>query len=593
MLLLGVFHSYSDPSAALVHDGRVVAFVEEERLSRVKHAKGAFPSRAIASVLETGGVSLGDIDAIAQAWDCPAYDSGAMAAHYDHINALYPANPSDIAYQQRHLAHLTSAHQESVIRQHLRQQFGEAAIPPIRFVKHHLAHACMAYFHSGMDNVLVLTIDGSGELVLTIDGSGEAVSTAWWRGSGGRLELLHEVNIPHSLGWFYSAFTEYLGFQAYDGEYKLMGLAAYGQANPVLREKLEKLIWYDGAGGFVSDPMRLSRGPRQYSYYYPDALADYMEKPPRAWRDELTQWHMDLAYEVQRRLEILVAGMVQHWSEKTGLRQLAVAGGVGLNVKMNGHLFTSGLIDDLFVHPLCADPGVSIGAAMALEYLDHPNELAQLRQKLRRVDFGPAYDDAAIEQVLKGCKLHYTYEPMIEARVADLLARGQVVGWFQGGVEGGPRALGHRSILADPRSVASRDKVNSVIKFREFWRPFCPSMTPAGAERYLSRYTDAPFMVLAFPCRDAAAREVPAIVHVDGSCRPQIVDAEQNPRYFRLLRAFDRLTGVPCLLNTSFNVKGEPIVCTPHDALRTFAATGLDALALGSYLLVKPEVVAR
>ncbi len=420
MLLLGVFHSYSDPSAALLRDGQVLAFVEEERLTRIKHAQGAFPSRAIAAVLEAGDVSLGEIDAIVQAWDCPAYDSGAMAAHYDRINATYPTNPSDIAYQQRHLAHLTSAHQEGVIHQHLRQQFGEVTIPPIHFVKHHLAHACMAYFHSGMEDVLVLTIDGSGE----------AVSTAWWRGSGRRLELLHEVNMPHSLGWFYSAFTEYLGFQAYDGEYKLMGLAAYGQSNAVLREKLEKLIWYDGVGGFGSDPIRISRGPRQYSYYYPDALVDYMETPPRAWREELTQWHMDLAYEVQRRLETLVAEMLQYWSEKTGLRRLAVAGGVGLNVKMNGHLFASGLIDDMFVHPLCADTGVSIGAAMALEY--HNDEHVLTPQRLRQVDLGPAYDDAAIEQVLKGCKLSYTYEPMIEARVAELLARGQVVGWFQG-----------------------------------------------------------------------------------------------------------------------------------------------------------------
>ncbi len=578
MQILGVFHSYSDPSAALVRDGQVVAFVEEERLTRVKHAQGAFPSRAIASVLQSGGVSLDSIDALAQAWDCEAYDSGAMAAHYDHINAIYPTNDGDIAYQQRHLSHLTSDHQQSVIRQHLRQQFGEVELPPIRFVKHHLAHACMAYFHSGMEDALVLTIDGSGE----------AASTTWWRGCGGRLEWLHEVKIPHSLGWFYSAFTEYLGFQAYDGEYKLMGLAAYGHDNPVLREKLEKLIWYDGAGGFVSDPMGLSRGPRQYSYYYPDTLVDYMEKPPRAWRDELTPWHLDLAYEVQRRLETLVADMVGYWSAKTGLRRLAVAGGVGLNVKLNGHLFTTKQVDDIFVHPLCADTGVSIGAAMAVEYHDHT--LAP--ERIRHVALGPTHDDDEIEHVLQSCKVNYTYEPDIEARVADLLAQGQVVGWFQGRMEAGPRALGNRSILADPRSVASRDKVNAIIKFREFWRPFCPSMTPAGADRYLSRYTDAPFMVLAFPCREAASREIPAVVHVDGSCRPQIVDAEQHPRYFRLLQAFDQLTGVPCLLNTSFNVKGEPIVCTPHDAMRTFAATGLDALALGPYLLQKPQAMA-
>jgi len=469
---------------------------------------------------------------------------------------------------------LSSASQKQIILQNLRKQFGNVQFPPIVFVRHHLAHACMAYFHSGMQDALVLTIDGSGE----------SVTTAWWLGTNRQLTLLHEVKIPHSLGWFYAALTEYLGFEAYDGEYKIMGLAAYGKGDAELQEKVAKLVWYDGQGGFETDPMLLSRGKRSFSYYYPDALVEYMGRNPRADNEEITQWHIDLAYAVQKRLETSVEKMLQYGVAQTGMRNLAVAGGVGLNVKMSGTLFTSGLVDDIFVHPLCADTGVSIGAAMVLEYRKGELELSRLRD----VSFGPSYDDEEIERVLQACKLPYTREESIAKSVAELLAQGKVVGWFQGHMEGGPRALGNRSILADPRYVESRDRVNAVIKFREFWRPFCPSMTPIGSERYLAKHTHAPFMVLAFQASAGAEKEVPAVVHVDGSCRPQIVEAD-NARYFQLIQEFEKISGVPCVLNTSFNIKGEPVVCTPHDAIRTFSATGLDALAIGPFLLMKPN----
>jgi len=574
MQILGVFHSYFDPSAALVRDGEVIAFAEEERLVRVKHAHGRFPSKAVRHVLEAGGVTLSDIDAIVQGWDCNAYENGEMAAHYDGINARYRTTEQDLAYQKRHLENLSASAQSGIILRNLRKDYGDLEFPPVVFVRHHLAHACMAFQHSGMSQALVLTIDGSGEWV----------TTAWWLARNGRLELLREVDIPHSLGWFYAAFTEYLGFEAYDGEYKVMGLAAYGKEDRELRKKLERLVWYDGAGGFESDPMLLARGPRRYSYYYPDTLAEYIGRPPRTRSEEITGWHMNLAYEVQLRLEAIVTDMLAHWVRETGVRLLTVAGGVGLNVKMNGKLFTSGLIDDLFAHPLCADAGISIGAALAHEY--HQRERLEPK-RLPDVYLGPSFDDDEIEGILRACKLPYRKEEAIEERVATLLAEGKVVGWFQGKMEGGPRALGSRSILADPRSNVSRDRVNAVIKFREFWRPFCPSMTTTGARRFLEAHTYAPFMTLAFPATAEAREKIPAVVHVDGSSRPQILDPETNPRYHRLLEAFERRAGVACVLNTSFNIKGEPIVCTPHDAIRTFSATGLDALAIGSFLLLK------
>jgi carbamoyltransferase len=269
--ILGLFHSYADPSAALVVDGQTLAFAEEERFLRNKHANGWFPSRAVQFVLRQAGLKIGDLDLIAQAWNCPAYDSGEAAAVYQAINTRYPTAPADLAYQKKHLDSLSSASQSGIIRRNLRQIFGDITLPPLRFVPHHLSHATMAVGESGFDDCLVLTIDGSGDWN----------TTCWWKAAAGRIDCLHQVNIPHSLGWFYSAMTEYLGFQAYDGEYKVMGLAAYGKPNADIRARLEKTVWYDGEGGFETNPLLLSRGPRKYSYYFPDTLPELLGQPPR------------------------------------------------------------------------------------------------------------------------------------------------------------------------------------------------------------------------------------------------------------------------------------------------------------------------
>jgi carbamoyltransferase len=571
--ILGLFHSYADPSAALVVDGHTVAFAEEERFLRNKHASGWFPSRAVRFVLRQAGLQLRDLDLITQAWNCPAYDSGEAAAHYDRINARYPTAPADIAYQKKHLDSLSTASQTGIVHRHLRQIFGDVPLPSLRFVPHHLAHAAMAVADSGFDDCLVLTIDGSGDWNTTV----------WWEHRGGQLTKLHEVNTPHSLGWFYSAITEYLGFQAYDGEYKVMGLAAYGQPDADIRARLNQLVWWDGDGGFETNPMLLSRGPRRYSYYFPDSLPELLGRPPRPEIEDISDWHMSVAFETQQRLEEIVEEMTGHWVNRTGLKKLAIAGGVGLNIKMNSRLFRSGLIEDIFIHPLCSDTGVSIGGAMAAEYQDGRRGSSRLAS----VSYGPEFTDEDIRRTLDACKLQYDCPEDFEQQVAALLAEGKVVGWFQGRMEGGPRALGNRSILGDPRHVETRDRVNAIIKFREPWRPFCPSMTATGAARYLKQYTYAPFMIIAFEATETARREIPAVVHVDGTARVQIAEESQNARYFHLINAFESLTGVPCLLNTSFNVKGEPIVCTPQDAIRTFSATGLDALAIGKFLLRK------
>src|SRR5262245_28084152 len=329
MNIVGIFHSYSDPSAALVRDGQVVAFVEEERLTRVKHARGSFPNRAIDYVLKAGGLSITDIDCLAQAWDCSVYDSGEMAAHYAQINAKYPTTAGDLAYQKKHLETLSSASQKQIILQNLRKQFGNVQFPPIVFVRHHLAHACMAYFHSGMRDALVLTIDGSGE----------AVTTAWWLGKDRQLTLLHEVKIPHSLGWFYAAFTEYLGFEAYDGEYKIMGLAAYGDHDPHLAACVEQVLSIQHEEGtFRLDGRFVHRGTHKVSGRFTDELAQLLGREPRAPAGAIDDWHRSLAFAVQTRLEEAAVAFTRVAIAKVGHRQLCISGGVGHNVKMNSRL---------------------------------------------------------------------------------------------------------------------------------------------------------------------------------------------------------------------------------------------------------------
>lgn len=575
MKILGITYSFANPSAALTVNGQVIAYAEEERFLRNKNAKGKFPNYAIDYVLKEAGITIEEVDIIAQADDCGKYDNGHIERHFKSINKKYPTCSADIAYQKNRVNNFRSQRQKQIIQQNILKQYGEIRLPDIRFVPHHLSHALTAFFNSGFEESLVLSIDGSGE----------DITTAWWIGKKNKLELLHEIKIPHSLGWFYSAFTEYLGFEAYDGEYKVMGLAAYGKPNKQIAEKIEKIAWYDNKGGFMTDPMLLSRGIRSHSFYYPDALYDYLGKPPRGEKEPIEDWHKDCAFAVQKRLEEIVLEMTKYWINRTNLKKLCISGGVGLNVKMNGRIFSAGIVDDIYIFPLCLDAGLAIGSAMALLY-----ENGNLKKDfLRDVFLGPSYNDDTICEILKQCKVQFTSHENIEKKTARLLSKGFVVGWFQGRMEGGPRALGARSILADPRMVESKDKVNQVIKYRELWRPFCPSMTEEAAKKYFIKYTAAPFMIITFDANEKAKREIPAVVHIDQTSRPQIVSPESNQRFHRLLTEFKKLTGTPVLLNTSFNVKGEPIVCTPLDALRTFFATGMDALVLGKYLVVKPK----
>lgn len=574
-VVLGIFAGGVDPSAAAVRHGKVLAFSEEERHVRQKHASGMYPMRALNYCLNAAGVGMSEVAAVAVNWNLPAYSDGTMQTFFEDVRREWAVDDDTIAWQNWMLNWFNEERHRAYHEAHWRREFGDISFPALHPVPHHFTHAYQAAMQSPFDQAVCLSIDGSGDQHTTV----------LWEKRGKALETIREICIPHSLGWVYAAFTEYLGFQAYDGEYKVMGLAAYGRPRVDLMAMLEAIVQPASDGvEFRVDPHYIHYGPHTYSGRYTDSLVELLGARPRLPGDPITSWHEDLAYAVQESLERAVERLVLWGVRETGHSEVCVGGGVGLNVKMNSRLFRHPEIKDVFPHPLCSDSGAAAGAALAVSsFLDGSSP-----ERLETLALGPEENSEQIEAALRLAHLEYQRPRDICDAVAAELARGRIVGWFQGRMEAGPRALGQRSILADPRDLGNRDRVNSIIKFREYWRPFCPSITAEAAEKYFDEYTDAPFMTIAFAAGERLTEEAPAVVHVDGTSRVQLVHEKVMPQYHRLLRAFERYTGVPVLLNTSFNVKGEPIVCTVQDALRTFWSTGLEVLAAGDFLVLKP-----
>jgi len=570
---LGIFEGHSDPAVAVVKGGEVIAYAEEERFIRQKHAWGVYPHKALQFCLDTAGISLSEVDAVGINWDIEGFSGGRIAAFYEELNSEFDVDDATRGWQRSMLARFGTGAAERKHHYEWRRVYGDIEFPPIVASPHHYTHAFQAAMQSGYDESLCLTIDGSGDEHCTV----------LWEHRGSELRPVYQRKVPHSLGWFYAAFTEYLGFKAYDGEYKLMGLAAYGKQSKELAAKVAAVvdITPEKPEIYSVDPHFIHYGEHSYSTRFTDKLVALLGRPPQLPTAEYDDWHADLAFAVQARLEEAACALVRSGIALTGIKRVTIGGGVGLNVKMNTRIFDMPEVDNLWVNPLCSDGGAAVGAAQIAEYRAagiHPN-------KLTRLDLGNA--EKNVQDVIRSSKVSFTEPKDVAADVARLIADGKVVGWFQGGMEAGPRALGQRSILADPRSVVARDKVNAIIKFRENWRPFCPSMLAERASEYLTRYTDAPFMVIAFPASEKLRSDAPAIVHVDGTARVQLVDREVLPLYHRLISEFEKLTGVGVLLNTSFNVRGEPIVCTARDALRTFFSTGLDALVIEDCLVLK------
>jgi carbamoyltransferase len=572
---LGISDGHVDPAVAIVRDGEVIAYAEEERHTRVKHAPFHYPMQALKYCLNHAGVSISDIAAVGVNWDLEAYSDGTISKFYENMRQQWPVDQKTIAWQDSTLRKYNDVTLRDRHQAAWRREFGDVRFPQIIGLAHHYVHA----FHAALQSPF------SRSLAMTIDGSGDENCTVLWQHDGTTLLPIREIKIPHSMGWVYAAFTEYLGFDAYDGEYKVMGMAAYGEWDAALKAALDRVVTVASDGTtYTVDPRYLHYGPRTYSDRFTDHLIELLGRKPRRPTEPIEQWHKDAAYAVQAKLEEVATTLVRHAVAETNIHNLCICGGVALNVKMNSKLFELEEVEDLFVQPLANDGGAAVGSALVCCF----TKSGVKPRKLRTLALGHAENNDSIEAALKTARLLYERPNDICDAVAEELAAGRVVGWFQGRMEAGPRALGQRSILADPRSVANRDKVNAIIKFREDWRPFCPSVAAEAVPTYFDSHTLAPFMVVAFRANDLLREVAPAIVHVDGTCRIQAVEKDVLPRYHALLDAFGRRTGVPILLNTSFNVKGEPIVCTARDALRTFWSTGLEVLAIGDFLVRKP-----
>jgi len=556
--VLGLNCYLHDSSAALFQDGRLVFAAEEERFSRIKK-DASFPLRSIEAALQHGGIGFDDLDAIAFGWN----RGGATPLHT--LRSLLTAKlpPSGLMLADCFLAAAREMWRGNGRRQ-LHRTLGVPGRARLLFVDHHLAHGWSAYAHSGFDDAVVLVMDGRGA----------TQATSLYRARGGDMRRLEVHRWPNSLGAFYEAFTDLLGFERNADEWKVMGLAAYGEP----RVDLSHVIRITPAGYEIDAGMVCGRQWCDISRLV-EAFG-----PRRRPQERITDDDRDLAASVQRATEEAIFSLVRRGVELTGCRRLCLAGGVALNCKAVGRLLMSGVVTDVFVQPAATDDGTALGAAMAA----HAAIGAEVpRARLTDVYLGPEVSRGDIASELRRYKLRGREVDDVADLTAKLLAGGALVGWFQGRMEFGPRSLGNRSILADPRTAEMKDRVNDCVKFREGWRPFAPSCLAEEASDYFDGCREAPFMTIAFDVRASRRSQIPAVTHTDNTARVQTVSRSVNPLYHRLIRRFAELTGVPVILNTSFNLRGEPITCTPKDAIRTFYSSGLDFLVLGDVVIAK------
>ncbi len=581
MNILGISAFYHDSAACLVRDGAIVAAAQEERFTRKKH-DAAFPKNAIAYCLEEAS---GPLDLVAfyekPFLKCDRLFSTYLACAPRGLRSFLKAMPKWIK-------------QKIWIKQIIADelQFSGA----ILFPEHHESHAASAFFPSPFEEAAILTIDGVGEWTTTSLG----------RGLGNRIELLAEMRFPHSLGLLYSAFTYYLGFRVNSGEYKVMGLAPYGQ--PRFRDLiLSELIDLKDDGSFR---LNLKYFDFMAGLTMTNRAFDHLlGGPPRAPEMKLAQRHMDLARSIQAVAEEVMLRLARHAHALTGSRNLCLAGGVALNCVGNGRILREGPFEKIWIQPAAGDAGGALGAALLAwhHYRDQPRHVREDGDDRQGGSFlGPAYD--AREFLRRENVAHIElHDDELMVRVSELLAEGKVIGWFQGRMEFGPRALGNRSILGNPRSQSMQETLNLKIKFRESFRPFAPSILRESVAEYFELKESSPYMLLVAPVRESkrlrddgaiagedflrrlnrARSEIPAVTHLDYSARVQTVSEKGNARFHHLLRAFQARTGCPLLVNTSFNVRGEPPVCTPEDAYRCFMRTEMDYLVLGNFLLEK------
>lgn len=563
--IIGFSAYFHDAACCLLRDGELVCAAEEERFSRVKHDAG-LPWRAFRYCLERGGLTLPDVD-------CIAYYEDPVEKLSRQIWMGLAPGASDISRRRLYgRMKLNIGRLEREVREGLGYE------GRIEIVGHHPAHAASSFYFSGFPEAAVMTVDGVGEWATTTFG----------RAEGKDIEIFEEVHFPHSLGLLYSAITAYLGFEVNDGEYKVMGLAPYGQPRYV--DQVARLL-SSGEGGQYELRMEyfdFLHRDRMYS----DRLVELFGRPPREPESELLPFHQDVARSLQVVLEETLLEKARYLHGKVPSENLCMAGGVALNCVANRRILREGPFKDLFVQPAASDAGGCLGAA-AIAHVRLSGERPR-QGRLSHMYWGPSATPDQIERLLRSTSaraLDFRGDSagLIEATV-DRLAQGKVVGWYQGDMEFGPRALGARSILADPRGDDMRDRINALVKMREAFRPFAPAVLAERAQEHFDIDHPSPFMLET--CQVRSPLDLPAITHVDRSARLQTVDRRDSPRFAELLERFESRTGCPILLNTSFNMRGEPIVCTPTDALLCFVRSQIDALVLGDFLLDRDAVPA-
>jgi carbamoyltransferase len=559
------FNCYGhNAAAALVRDGEILGAVEEERLNRIKNS-GQFPEAAIRHLLQRHGVAFNDIAAVGYYWN--PYQEFLPAARH-----LLRYSPESL-----HLLRGASFHEEYVarlpkmltIRRRLSATFGK--VNRFVYVPHHMCHAASAFFPSPFESAAGLSVDMLGEWT----------STEYWDGAGTRLTSLQKIAFPHSLGMVYAAFTEMLGFAPLSDEWKVMGLAPYGR--PRYRDFFRQLIRLEDDGRFSIDVSLVSFHVRGQKQMLRPAVFETLG-PPRRSEDALDERHADIAASLQERITEAVVHLAEWLHRRTGRENLCLSGGVALNCSANGAILERTGFRRLFVQPAAHDAGTALGAALFLAYAHNP---AAERRELRSVYLGPEYTEDEIDRAIGEAGLEPERPTNVLDRVVQLIADGKIIGWFQGAMEFGPRALGNRSILADPRQADMKDRINRAVKFREEFRPFAASVLEEHQGDWFEHVAVSPYMTVTFSAKPGGAARVPAVIHKDGTCRIQTILRAQNPRFWELVERFRRLTGVPMVLNTSLNVKGEPIVCSPEDAIRCFLNCGLDYLVLGDRVLGK------
>ncbi len=578
MYTLGINAAYHDSAAALIDDGVVVAAAEEERFTRIKHGKRPvpfstwqLPYAAIDFCLGIAGLDLLDVDRIAYSYDpslldvdtadgrlvLPMQPSAHAAAGDDPWHGLFVAS---VVNAPRQLAGGAPHH----LQKRFRGVRYEDVAARWEFVEHHLAHEASAFLAAPFERCAVLTMDGRGERATTSYGAFD----------GREYRRLRQVDLPHSLGLLYEDVTRHLGFLHSSDEYKVMALASYGR--PTMLDAFREIVRADAEGRYTVRRERLG-----------ELLGEARERGA-----PFEQRHRDIAHSLQKVLEETVLSMVAWLQHETGMKQLAMAGGVALNCVLNARIRDRGAFDDVWVQPAAGDAGTALGAALWIDYRERG---AGRNWSMRSAYLGPSYDDDEIESFLRWSKLPYRRLDDVAATAAGLLANGAVIGWFQGRMEFGPRALGARSILASPIDASMQARLNE-IKDREDFRPVAPVVAEERAAQWFAREGHgiepdvplrAPFMLFVYDVPPDRAERIPAVTHFDGTARVQTLDAEQNPLLHRVLMLFEQRTGVPVLINTSFNTRGEPIVCSPRDAVECFWTSPIDALVIGSFLLTK------